>query len=222
MLFVMPHMTLSFVSPNFTHEKLEAPTYLDLVDVFEDRMRHWMLEPAKHLLELQHGTVAANALSLGYFEGIEIYCAGEDSDGRSKAFFRRGFQRVFAVEPAGAHVYEKIVDALYVQSRCGFAHDGLFRNRVFFDDSRPHPLSVTWPRKNGQFIHDGHLESVVVNPRRFCESIGVHFTRYVSALRAQADPVLKANFLAAVHLKWGLNEPDRVIGMTEDEYTNEA
>ena len=185
-------------------------------------MRHWMLEPAKQLLGSQHGAVAAIALALSYFEGIEIYYTGEDSNGKSKEFFRRGFQHVFEADSVGAQVYEKIVDALYVQARCGFAHDGLFRNRVFFDDSCPRPLAVTWPRKDGQFVDDGHLESVVVNPRRFCDSIGVHFTRYVSALRAEADLTLKNNFLLAVELKWGLNEPDRMIGMTEDEYINGA
>ena len=218
----MPHMTRSYISPNFTHEKLEAPSYVDLVDVFEDRTRHWMLAPAKHLLQTEHGAIAATALCLGYFEGIEIYCAGEDSLGKSKEFFRRGFMRVFTAEPAGSHVYEQIVDALYIQARCGFAHDGLFRNRVFFDESRPHPVNVTWPRRDGKFAHDGHLESVVVNPRRFYESIDIHFSRYVTTLRAESDTSLNANFLAAVDLKWGLKEPDRIIGMTEEEYLRGA
>jgi hypothetical protein len=30
----------SFISPNFTSEKLDSATYKDLVDVFEDRMRN--------------------------------------------------------------------------------------------------------------------------------------------------------------------------------------
>lgn len=219
---VMPHLTLSFISPNYTHEKLDAPSYLDLVDVFEDRMRHWILEPAKSLLDLQHGKVAAVGLLLSYFEGIEIYCSGQDSNRRSKKFFRRGLQRVFTIDAAGAQVYEKVAHALYSEARCGFAHDGLFRNRVFFSDSRPEALNITWPRTDGHFVVDGHLESVVVNPRRFCESIGVHFARYVSSLRSDHDPTLKSNFLAAVDLKWGLNEPDRKIGMTDDEFHNGA
>ena len=218
----MPHMTVSFVSPSYTHEKLDAPTYVDLVDVFEDRMRHWLLEPTKQLLGAQHGAVAAVALSLGYFEGVEIYYSGQDSNGRSKEFFRRGFQRVFTVDDAGAHVFDEIVNALYIQARCGFAHDGLFRNRVFFSDSRPEPLNVTWPRKHGEFVKDGHLESVIVNPRRFCEGIEIHFAKYSAILRAETDATLKANFMTAVDLKWGLKEPDRAIGMTEDEFNSGA
>jgi hypothetical protein len=215
-------MTAYFVSPTYTHEKLNAPSYADLVDVFEDRIRHWLLEPVKHLLKTQHGVVPAVALSLGYFEGIEIYFSGQDSNGRSKEFFRCGFQRVFAPAPSGAHVFDEIVNAIYVHGRCGFAHDGLFRNRVFFSGTRPEPLNVTWPRRNGQFIQDGHLESVIINPTSFCAGVEQHFSKYVSDLRAAIDLTLKTNFETAVGLKWGLSEPDRVIGMTERDFNGGA
>jgi hypothetical protein len=218
----MTHMMLHFISPTYTHEKLVAPSYRDLVDIFEDRMRNWLLEPAKQLLTLQHGVVAAVGLSLSYFEGIEIYCSGHDSGSKSKDFFRRGFQRVFKVEPTAEHVYEEVVNALYIQARCGFAHDGLFRNRVFFSDARPEALNITWPRKNGEFIKDGHLESVVINPQGFFGGIECHFTKYVSELRAESDAAQKEHFLAAIDLKWGLNEPDHLIAMPKDEFLNRA
>lgn len=213
---------MHLVSPNYTHEKLESPNYLDIVDVFEDRMRNWLLAPAAQLLNSRNGMVAAVALALGYFEGIEIYHSGEDSNNKSKVFFRCGFQRVFAADPSATHVYDEIVDALYIQARCGFAHDGFFRNRVFFSTVKPQALNVTWPRKNGVFIEGGHLESVIINPQRFCEAIDIHFTNYIAALRAETDVGLKANFLAAVELKWAPNEPRRFVGMTEDEFYNGA
>jgi hypothetical protein len=40
----------NFISPNFGPEKLESPTYEDLIDVFEDRMRNWFLLPAARFL----------------------------------------------------------------------------------------------------------------------------------------------------------------------------
>ncbi len=218
----MPHTTLHHISPNHSHEKLNSPSYGDLVDVFEDRMRKWLLDPALHLLKLEHGDVPAVALVLGYFEGIEIYYSGKDSKGASKDFFRRGFQRVFSTKPENAHLFDEVTDGLYVQARCGFAHDGLFRNRVFFNYARPEALSFTWPRKDGAFVKDGHLESVVINAARFVDGVIKHFDRYIAALRSESDPVLKANFLTAVDLKWGLNEPDRVIGMTESEFFSGA
>ena len=210
------------ISPNFTPEKLESPSYLDIVDVFEDRLRNWLLSPATHLLSLPSGEVAAVALALSYFEGIEIYCSGKDSKNQSRVFFRNGFQRVFAVDHSGEHVYNEVADALYDQARCGFAHDGLFRHRVFFSNVRLQALNVTWPRKNGIFVKGGHLESVVINPRRFCKAIDVHFARYVDSLRAETDAVQKANFLSAVDLKWALNEPEPFIGMTEEDFRGGA
>lgn len=214
----MPHTTLHYISPSHTHEKLDSASYSDLVDLFEDRMRKWLLEPVLHLLKLEHGNVPAVSLVLGYFEGIEIYHSGKDSKNASKDFFRRGFQRVFRTKPENAHLYDDVVDGLYVQARCGFSHDGLFRNRVFFNDARPEALSVTWPRKDGVFLKDGHLESVVINADRFVAGVVEHFDKYIALLRAESDLVLKANFLAAVDMKWGLNEPDRVIGMSESEF----
>ena len=191
----MPHTTLHHISPSHSDEKLDSPSYGDLVDVFEDRMRKWLLEPALHLLTLEHGEVPAVALILGYFEGIEIYYSGKDSKGASKDFFRRGFQRVISTKPENAHLFDEIVNGLYVQARCGFAHDGLFRNRVFFSNARPEAISVTWPRKNGEFVRDGHLESVVINTRRFIDGVIKHFEQYIAALRSEADPALKTNFL---------------------------
>ena len=54
----MRYQTKYFVSPSFTHEKLEPPFLRDVIDVFEDRMRHWLIAPAKQLLDVQHGDVA--------------------------------------------------------------------------------------------------------------------------------------------------------------------
>jgi hypothetical protein len=37
------------ISPNFPDEKLYNPSLEDLIDVFEDRVRWWLLEPAQAL-----------------------------------------------------------------------------------------------------------------------------------------------------------------------------
>ena len=78
----MSNKTRHFVSPNFTHTKLEPPFYKDLVDVFEDRMLNWLLGPSIQLLKVKHGSVSAVALAINYIEGIEIYISGKDSKGK--------------------------------------------------------------------------------------------------------------------------------------------
>ena len=74
-----------FISPTYGHEKLVSPSYGDLIDIFEDRTRNWLVLPAERLLGLPHCQIAAVALLTGYFEGIEIYFTGEDSRSKSVA-----------------------------------------------------------------------------------------------------------------------------------------
>ena len=216
----MPKLTMQhFISPTFTHEKLEAPSYDDLVDVFEDRILNWFFLPASKLLDIPNCDIAAVSLLVNYFEGIEIYLTGEDSKNRSAEFFAKGFERVFSIQGHAPEFSSKIVAAIYSQARCGFAHDGMFRNRVFFSRIRPDPILITWPRKNGVFDHSAEVESIVINPLRLYDSIKVHFDRYVKTLREGADAEAKQALEKAIALKWGLGEPDRVIGMTEDEFS---
>jgi hypothetical protein len=189
-----------------------------LVNVFEDRTRNWFFLPVSKLLDIPNCEIAAVALLVNYFEGIEIYLTGEDSKNRSAEFFARGFGRVFTIQGQDPGFSRKIAAAIYNQARCGFAHDGMFRNRVFFSRVRPDPILVTWPRKNGVFNRSAEAESIVINPPRFYDSIKIHFDSYVKKLREAADAQVKRAFENAVSLKWGLSEPDRAIGMTEDEF----
>jgi len=207
-----------YISPNFTHEKLESPNYDDLVDVFEDRMRNWLLFPASVLLDSQHCQIAAASLMISYFEGIEIYLVGEDSKNQSGNFFVNAFNKVFDVSTEDERLMEKIAYAIYSQARCGFAHDAMFRNRVFFSEIPKKPILVTWPKKNGEFDTNGELESIIINPRLLFKSIEIHFNRYIDQLREGSNQELSLAFQKAVELKWGLDEPDRVIGLTEDEF----
>jgi len=209
--------TKKFISPNFSHEKIDSPTYEDLLDVFEDRIRNWFLMPSKRLLEITHCQIAAVALLIAYFEGIEIYLSGEDSKNRSFEFFTAGFSKVFSFQNEDPDAPKIIARAIYDQARCGFAHDGMFRNRLFFSDVPSDPLNVTFPKKNG-VLDLTQVESIIINPFRFYESIKIHFERYLSCLRDGSDTTMKNAFEATVKLKWALDEPARAIGMSEKEF----
>lgn len=214
----MGYKTQHFVSPSFTHEKLEPPFFKDVVDVFEDRMSHWLIIPAKELLKVRHGEVAAVALVTSYMEAIEIYMSGTDSKNRSREFFVRGFKRVFAGISGPEFMHEAVATSLYDLLRCGFAHEGMFRHGIYFSSVRPEAFTVTWPRRNGVFDPNGKLESAVVNPHRFVEGVEGHFREYIRQLRKVGDAEIKSKFKAAVDLKWHLNGKERHIGMTEEEF----
>ena len=213
----MQFVTLNFISPSFGHQKLESPTYEDLVDVFEDRMRHWFLKPAERLLETPDFQIAAVALLMAYFEGIAIYIRGEDSKNRSFEFFADGFSKVFSSDHEDKNSSKIIARAIYDQARCGFVHDGMFRNRVFFSNAPSRPLLVSFRKKNG-ILDLSQFESIVINPFRFLESIRIHFESYVKSLRDGSDSTLKQAFQNAVQLKWALDEEARAIGMAEEEF----
>ncbi len=211
-------MLIHYVSPRFDHRKLEHPCYQDVVDVFEDRMRGWLLAPALKLLEFNDFSIASVSLATSYFEGIEIYYSGADSKNQSKVFFRRGFLRVFQMFEESESVQERVTDDLYSLLRCGFAHDSMFRSGINFSTVRREPLLVTMKRKNGQFDPSTPVISVIINPRSFVESVERHFTNYVRELRGATDSTLRNNFEKAVKLKWRLGQPGPVVGMTEEEF----
>ena len=211
---------MHLISPHYTSKKLEPPFFRDLVDVFEDRTRYWMLNPAKELLKERNSQIAAVGILLNYIEGIEIYLTGEDSINKSFDFFCSGFSKVFSVSVGDRSVIEHCAKALYVQARCGFAHDGLFRNRVFFKDTTKNAFIITWPRKDGQLIFNRGVESIVINPIRFYEVVEIHFENYVRRLKENKDKQLIDSFKSAVDLKWGFEIEYINIGMAEEEFKN--
>jgi hypothetical protein len=210
------------VSPNFAHEKLQPPLYRDVVDVFEDRMLYWLLVPAKKLLDIKHGSIAAVALATNYIEGIEIYITGKDSKRRSKEFFCRGFNRIFSQMGGPTGTPDFVTDALYANLRCGFAHSGLPESRITFSGMRKEAITIVWPKKNGQFEPSGQLQVAVVNPRRYVECIELHFAAYMKELRSKKETSAKEKFLSAVAVKWRLGEPDLVMPMTEEQFKRGA
>ena len=210
------------ISPNFSYEKLEPALFKDVVDVFEDRMRHWLIEPAKALLKIRHGEVAAVALATNYIEGIEIYASGKDSIGRSKEFFRRGYMRIFAAVSGPAYMQSGVADGLYEMLRCGFAHDGMFRSGISFSSVRKEAMLITWPKKNGQFDPTGRMESTIINPKGFVRCIETHFNAYMRELRARKSNDTQDRFKTAVALKWRLGVPGPFVGLTEEKFRNGA
>ena len=205
-----------YISPNYTYKKIENPQFDDLVDVFQDRMENWVLNPSEVLLRERHSQVTAVGILISYFEGIEIYISGKDSKNESEVFFINGFRQVFKTDNPGI---EKAASALYTRARCGFAHDGLFRYGVYFSDAREEPILVTYPRsKDGRINLHAPAESIIINPHRFYEAIRRHFHEYLSDLRNPGNKSLRDAFRQAVQLKWGFEKETPAVGMSEEEF----
>jgi hypothetical protein len=199
------------ISPHFGPAKLASPTLANLIDVFEDRMKYWLLEPAKRLIADPLHRIAGFGLSLSYYEAIWIYSQGEDSEGRSQKFFKAGFLDVWRPSRTDESVLSHVADVFYKDGRCGFFHDGMLRRRLFFSEREGEPLAITAPMAHGRFDPSRRIESIVVHAPKYFEYIEGHFTSFVVHLRDPNQTAARERFQRACHLKWGLSEQPPLI-----------
>ena len=122
------------LTPNYNHEKVANPSLDDLIDVFEDAWKGYILVPAQVLLTPPNGDIAAMTLLNPYFESIEALHRGKSSVNRSKEFFIAGFLRVFEKTSglADERDAKNAAKAIYKNVRSGVAHTGFPTDRVHF------------------------------------------------------------------------------------------
>jgi hypothetical protein len=202
----------TLISPHFGHLKLQNPMIEDLVDVLEDRVRSWVLEPARKLASDPIEQYAALSLLLTYFEGIWIYIQGKDSKDSSRKFFEAAFVEVFRSGGQSERMLRRLADVLYKDARCGFFHDGMFRERIFLGKPKG-VMHVTLPRVNGVIDEDGEIESVVIDVEEFYRYIEGHFGKLVSQLRDANQKDLRSNFHKMCREKWKYEGKPRVIAL---------
>lgn len=203
------------ISPSFPPEKLDNPSFDDLVDVFKDRMFGWILEPARQLNKIDCGYYASLNLQMTYFEGIWSYMIGEDSTGRSKSFFRSAFQDVFQITGIDNNLLGRVADILYLDARCGFFHEANLRSRVFVAETSRGEILVTLPRQADTTLDiEGQIQSLMVNPVRFLCAIENHFIGYVLQLRQLENTVLRDNFYKMAKQKWDWETDGVIVGVT--------
>jgi hypothetical protein len=67
------------ISPIYTSDKLAVPAFNNKVDVFEERMKGWMLDWADHLNDYEHAGFAVLHIGLSSFQTIASFIKGEGS-----------------------------------------------------------------------------------------------------------------------------------------------
>jgi len=204
----------SYISPHFTQDKFDSPSLDDLIDVLEDRVCYWVLEPAKVLLEDPIRQVPGFLLLLTYFEGIWVYVQGCDSRGQSRKFFQEGFIDVFRCAGIGQYLLTSIAGVLYEDARCGFFHDGIFRDRIVFKRLEKGELLVTLPKRNGQIDETGEIESILVDTGRFSAAVERHFKGFLTCLRDPNKIEQRYKFERICQDKWRWDE-GTIIGLPD-------
>jgi hypothetical protein len=190
------------ISPRFTDSKLAPGCAIDdKIDVFEDWMNGWLLRHAHALADQKYAFrkdagFAILTLATAYFEPIESYHTGQVSHGQSKAFFRKGFLRVFlnlasTLKANGFSNPDKlaadIADEMYVQLRCGLFHEGGTKHKLMIrDDTAPLGFMID--------TTTGHVGSIVIDPKKFLAEVQQHLQNYVAQLRDPNQVDLRQKF----------------------------
>jgi hypothetical protein len=203
-----------FISPHFGYPKLQNPSIDDLVDVLEDRIKSWVLEPARKLASGPVEQYAALSLMLSYFEGIWIYIQGKDSKNRSQEFFEAAFVEVFLSGSLNERMLKRLAEVLYKDARCGFFHDGMFRDRIFIGKPKGGVMHVTLPRIDGVIDGNGIIESVFIDVEEFYRYVDGHFRKLVARLRDSSQVDLRSNFHKMCREKWKYEGEPRVIALS--------
>ncbi|HYE35301.1 hypothetical protein [Methylocaldum sp.] len=204
------------ISPSYSHEKVENPSFLDLVDVFEDLWRNYIFSPVWLLLNSPHGDIAAMTILCSYFETIQSYMSGEDSNHRSKEFFIKGFCQVFHSESAGI---EDAATAIYKHIRCGLAHEGMMTHKVNYSRAGAKAFFLTYPKNpNGSLNTHAGIASIILNPLRVYQGVEQHFKIYLGKLRTAEDMGLCQAFRQTAERLWAVGTGENIVGMSEAEY----
>jgi hypothetical protein len=129
---------------------------------------------------LKESGYAILSIMLPYFEMIQQFISGQDSDGHSKDFFRDGFKSVYPCTPL---TDDNIKKELYPWVRCGMFHAGMTRGAT--------RLSRCYC-----FGFERCGSEIFINPARVVDEIKVHFKQYIARLRNPANLCDRAKFQA--------------------------
>jgi hypothetical protein len=206
----------SRISPHYSDDKYKTGLLEDLIGVLEDRIKFWLLGPARALLDNPFGRFAALFLLLGYFEPYAIY-RGENSTKSSKVLFQIGFVDVFRRTGLDEDLLGRVADLLYKNCRCGLFHEAMVGEGIYVGTGRG-ALTVTVPRLDGKPDHSGSVESVLIDPPKLHREVDRHFAEYVALLSDPTNADLRRKFKRAVDRRWRTHEPGRAIGMSKEEF----
>jgi hypothetical protein len=166
-------------------------------------------------MQTEIGWIPGYALLMSYFEGIWIYISGEDSNNKSKQFFKKAFVDVFLESDISETLLARVGGLLYDDARCGFFHDGMFRGRIFFAPTNKGEMLITLPKKDGKLDETGSIQSVIIDAHKSHDAVSKHFAIFISRLRNPRETSLRNNFYDICRHKWGFDQPAIIIGLNE-------
>jgi len=150
----------------------------DKITIYERQVIDWFLNPARNLLRFNSKNKGFIVLMicLSYFEGVEQYRRGTNSNGNSTQTFIDSIQRIFPNQ-----FIQNNLRGLYVQARCGLFHNGMVSGRIIINNSFTDSILF-------------ENNDIKINPKRLFNIIFDDFQNYILNLRNPNETLLRQNF----------------------------
>ena len=188
---VSPNYYIYRDRPNIVVDKRtkeEVPTCFDTyILVHEDAVNGWFLNQARHFaLEDGHSGFVILQIVISQIEGIEQYCSGESSRGKSLDFFKKGMKRIYKL----TDMDDPWLGTLYEECRCGLFHDGMTRGGIVISPDSP-LFEVSQLKSNADGVP---ATRVVINPWKLLSVFVDFFTRYMTELKDPTNKEMREKF----------------------------
>jgi hypothetical protein len=190
-----------FISRHYRNIDISSPPTVDeAITVLEDQVKGWFLDIAQKFTEDIAADFVVLMVIASYFEGYQILRSGQDSEGRSKKFFREGFkdflssEAVSATTPPTETVIDDFTEKLYKQLRCGLFHIGM---------TRQIGLSRSLPRESAFQVRqesDGSYHFMIHVPHMLT-AVRNHFDAYLSQIRNPNNVEAREKFKAGWNVR---------------------
>ena len=192
-LYIAPHIwgVLKENDEPYLYDELKKreldPTVIeDKITIYEREVNGWFLEHAKRLKHVENTGFVMLMIAISYIEGVQQYIEGKSSNNESwprnkkgsKKCFNRGVRRIFALD----NVEENMLNNFYDQVRCGLFHTGMTKSKVIIKGSTV------------KIIDFSKEDRIVINQRKFLNSILKDFQQYIKKLRDIGERQLRENF----------------------------
>src|SRR6266496_591002 len=89
------------ISPNYDSVKQVNPALNDFIDIYEDRVKGWLIDSAKILNKYEHAGFSVLHIIFAYFEAHASVYHGINTIGQAGTYFKQAFQAIFP--DIGAH-----------------------------------------------------------------------------------------------------------------------
>ena len=188
----------ALIGPHYTSDIIDLGTASleDRIALFEDRVRGYFTTPTRLLVRIYENSVFLVLLVVSMcVEWIEVFHQGQSSRGRSKEFFKSGFQRIFNPSPPDnvpedqfVEDLDSILDEVYSQVRSGLVHTGTTRSKVLITAQIREPMRVDFNKTTGV------VEGMQINPHMALLSVEFYLSEYCTKLRDPENKDLRQKF----------------------------